>query len=168
MKKFRIVLFVLIIGACSNHSAYELPVKEYPQSFHQEVSKLPQDIQDKLKVPTEFPFDVEFFRFSTTPNVENIVYTSVEYEPLDGELSNKVNLSFTTYYNDKIDSPDSYKSIQLNNGAKAILKKDEEELKVLEWTDNDGDVQQLAVMFRDTELTNEDLKMMADSLHSVK
>jgi hypothetical protein len=168
MKKIFIVVFVLIIGACSKHSAYELPVKEYPQSFHQEVSKLPKDIQDKIKVPTEFPFDVEFFRFSTTPEVENIVYTSVEYEPLDGELSNKVNIGFTTYYNDKIDSSDSYESIELNNGEKAILKKDEEELKVLEWADNDGGVQQLAVMFRDTEITNEDLKMMADSLNLVK
>jgi hypothetical protein len=168
MKKIFIILLVLMNGACSNNSAYELPIKEYPQSFHQEVSKLPKDIQDKIKVPTEFPFDVEVFRFSTTPVVENIVYTSVEYEPLDSELSNKVNLSFTTYYNDKIDSSDSYESIELNNGEKAILKKDEEELKVLEWADNDGGVQQLAVMFRDTEITNEDLKMMADSLNSVK
>jgi hypothetical protein len=168
MKKICIVLFVLIIGACSNQSAYELPIKEYPQSFHQEVSKLPKDIQVKIKVPTEFPFDVEFFRFSTTPEVKNIVYTSVVYEPVDRELSNKVNLSFTTYYNDKVDSSKSYESIKLNNGELAILKKDEEELKVLEWADNDGDVQELAVMFKDTEITNEDLKMMADSLTSVK
>ncbi|MFI8574937.1 hypothetical protein ACIGEL_04425 [Rossellomorea aquimaris] len=168
MKKILIILLVLMNGACSNNSAYELPIKEYPQSFHQEVSKLPKDIQDKIKVPTEFPFDVEFFRFSTTPVVENIVYISVEFEPLDSELSNKVNLSFTTYYNDKVDSSNSYESIKLNNGELAILKKDEEELKVLEWSDKDGDVQELAVMFRDTEITNEDLKMMADSLNSVK
>jgi hypothetical protein len=168
MKKIFIVFFVLMIGACSNDRAYELPIKEYPQSFHQEVSKLPKDIQDKIKVPTEFPFEIEFFRFSTTPEVKNIVYTSVVYEPVDRELSNKVNLSFTTYYNDKVDSSNSYESIKLNNGEKAILKKDEEELKVLEWPDNDGDVQELAVMFRDTEITNEDLKMIADSLNSVK
>lgn len=168
MKKTFIVLFVLMIGACSNHSSYELPVKEYPQSFQQEISKLPKDIQDKIKVPTEFPFDVEFFRFSTTPEVKNIVYTSVEYEPVERELRNKVNLSFTTYYNDKVDSSNSYESIKLNNGELAILKKDEEELKVLEWSDKDGDVQELAVMFRGTEITNEDLKMMADSLNSVK
>jgi hypothetical protein len=61
MKKTCIVLFVLMIGACSNQSGYELPLKEYPQSFHNEVSKLPKD----------------------------------------GELSDKVNLSFTTYYNDR-------------------------------------------------------------------
>jgi hypothetical protein len=168
MKKILIILLVLMNGACSNNSAYELPIKEYPQSFHQEVSKLPKDIQDKIKVLTEFPFDVEFFRFSTTPEVKNIVYTSVEYEPVDSELSNKINLSFTTYYNDKVDSSNSYETIKLNNGELAILKKDEEELKVLEWSDKDGDVQELAVMFRDTEITNEDLKMMADSLNSVK
>ncbi|WGG44605.1 hypothetical protein [Rossellomorea sp. DA94] len=168
MKKIFIVFFVLMIGACSNHKAYELPIKEYPQSFHQEVSKLPKDIQDKTKVPTEFPFEVEFFRFSTTPEVKNIVYTSVEYEPVDSELSNKLNLSFTTYYNDKVESSNSYESIKLNNGEKAILKKDEEELKVLEWTDSNGDVQELAVMFSDTQITNEDLKMMADSLNSIK
>jgi hypothetical protein len=32
----------------------------------------------------------------------------------------------------EIDSPKSYESIELNNGVKAILKKDEQELKVLE------------------------------------
>ncbi|PFA68754.1 hypothetical protein CN378_05980 [Bacillus sp. AFS015802] len=168
MKKIYIVLFVLITVACSNQSAYDLPIKEYPQSFHQEISKLPKDIQVKIKVPTEFPFDVEFFRFSTTPEEKNIVYTSVIYEPVDHELSNKVNLSFTTYYSDKVDSSKSYESIKLNNGEVAILKKNEEELKVLEWADNDGDVQELAVMFKDTEITNADLKMMADSLTSVK
>ncbi|TMU83557.1 hypothetical protein FGG79_19195 [Bacillus sp. BHET2] len=161
-KKIFILVLIFILVACSNHSAYELPITKYPQSFQEEVSKLPEDIRDKMKVPTKFPFNVAFFRFSITP-----VYASVEYEPVDGELSDKVNLIFTTYYNDKIDSPKSYESIELSNGEKAILKKDEEELKVLEWAD-DGDVQQLAVMFRETKVTNEELKMMADSLITVK
>ncbi|OXS59563.1 hypothetical protein B0G93_11035 [Bacillus sp. V-88] len=161
-KKIFILLLIVTLGACSDHNKYELPISKYPESFQKEVSKLPEDIRDKMKVPTKFPFNVEFFRFSTTP-----AYSSVEYEPVDGELSDNVNLSFTTYYNDKIDSLKSYESIELNNGEKAILKNDEEDLKVLEWADN-GDVQQLAVMFRDTEITNQDLKIMADSLTTVK
>ncbi|MGG4166462.1 hypothetical protein ABEW00_03140 [Rossellomorea vietnamensis] len=161
-KKIFMLLLIVTLGACSNHNEYELPISKYPESFQIEVNKLPEYIQDKMKVPTKFPFNVELLRFTTTP-----AYASVEYEPVDGELSDKINLSFTTYYNNKIDSPKRFESIELSNGEKAILKHDEEELKVLEWADDD-DVQQLAVMFRDTKVTNEDLKMMAGSLMTVK
>ncbi|KUP08464.1 hypothetical protein Q73_06010 [Bacillus coahuilensis m2-6] len=60
MKKLLIiVLLTLSMVACSNKANYELPVDEYPQTIFDQISELPEEIQEKIIVPTEFPFKIE-------------------------------------------------------------------------------------------------------------
>jgi hypothetical protein len=167
MKKISILLFSLLIVACSNQQTSDLTLNEYPQTFHQEVSKLPKDIQEKMKVPTKFPFEVKFFRFSVSPEVKNgsVLFTSVEYEPVDTELSDKINMNITTYYDDELSTGET---IELSDGTEAVIKNKMEELKVIEWSKQKNVRHTLAVMHRNIDISIEQLKDMANSIIEVK
>ncbi|MFD2681800.1 hypothetical protein [Bacillus seohaeanensis] len=167
MKRIIILLCSLLMVACSNQHTFDLPLNEYPQTFHQEVSKLPKDIQEKMKVPTKFPFEVKFFRFSVSPEVKNgsVLFTSVEYEPVDAELSDKINMTITTYYDDELSTGET---IELSDGTEVVIKNNREELKEIEWSDQKNVRHTLAVMHKDIDISIEQLKNMANSIKEVK
>ncbi|MBM7585673.1 hypothetical protein JOC86_002215 [Bacillus pakistanensis] len=167
MNKIMIIIFCFMMVACSNQKTFELPLDEYPQTFLQEVSKLPKEYQEKMKVPTEFPFEVEFLNFSKDEVKEQVILTAVDFEPVDAELSDKINIHLTTSYAEGLDKTKSNQTTVLDGGVQAYIKKDEDDVKIIEWTDNDNVTHTLAMKSKGEKITISQLVIMANSMKEI-
>jgi hypothetical protein len=170
MKKLLLLILSMLMVACTNQTNHELPLDEYPQSFFERVSELPEDIQERMIVPTEFPFEVEkpFYHKNETPDGK-IILTAVDFNSVADEKKDKIVVNFTTSFvqgDDRFEK-DNLETIKLDNGIEAKVTKDTEEYKTIIWTEDNEAFHTLAILSRGKEITLEQLEIIANSMTSV-
>ncbi|WP_064090922.1 hypothetical protein [Rossellomorea aquimaris] len=171
MKRIFIIVLGLILIACSNQKTFELPVEEYPKTFTQEVNELPKENQEKMKVPTKFPFKVEYKNFSKDQMRNGkVLLTAVDFSHVDAKHKDRINIHFTTMHTENLETNiDTNQMIDLNDEIKAKIKKDEDHSKIIEWTDKDNITHNLGMMTSDYHepISLQQLVIMANSLMKV-
>ncbi|WP_421378088.1 hypothetical protein ACOJQI_12100 [Bacillus salacetis] len=165
-----IVIISFTMVACSNQTNYELPLDEYPQNFFNQVSELPQEIQEKMIVPTAFPFEIEepSYHKDETSDGE-IILTAIDFVSAAEEKTDKIVVHFTTSYLEGLNKIDEEGAgtLKLDNGIEAKIRKDNEEDKTIIWTNDNETFHTLSILSRGEKITLEQLAIIANSMTPV-
>jgi hypothetical protein len=153
--------------ACSNQTNYELPLDEYPQTFFDQISELPEEIQEKMIVPTEFPFKIEEPSYHKDETSDGkVILTALDFVSVAEEKTDKIVVHFTTSYLEVLDKSDEdgVETLKLDNGIEAKIRKDNEEDKTIFWTNDNETFNTLSILSRGEAITLEQLKIIANSM----
>lgn len=153
--------------ACTNQTNYELPLDEYPQAFFDQVNELPEEIQEKMIVPTEFPFTIEEPSYHKDETSDGkVILTALDFVSVAEEKDDKIVVHFTTSYLEGLNKfdKDGAETIKLDSGSEAKIRKDNEENKTIIWTTGNEAVHTLSILSRGQEITLEQLKIIANSM----
>ncbi|MGD6966373.1 hypothetical protein ACQCVP_08090 [Rossellomorea vietnamensis] len=168
MKKLlSILLLTLSMAACTNQTNYELPIDEYPQAFFDQVNELPEEIQEKMIVPTEFPFKVEEPSYHKDETSDGkVILTALDYVSVAEEKTDKIVVHFTTSYLEALDNFDKNgaETIKLDSGIEAKIRKDNEDNKTIIWTKDNQAFHTLSILSRGEEITLVQLETIANSM----
>jgi hypothetical protein len=165
MKKISIILIALTLIACTSQKRYDFPLDEYPETFFQQISKLPEENLEKMQAPTAFPFPSEYVTFTKNQNRNGIILTA----GIDYEYEDNVNIHFTIDFKNNLKEKRDLETIKLSNGAIALINKDEDKIKSVQWREQSTlyTLSMVASDQYDKKITVEQLTVMANSMKKI-
>ncbi|MRH41499.1 hypothetical protein GH741_02280 [Aquibacillus halophilus] len=138
---------------------------DYPEKVKAKIADLPEDVQNRLIVPTEFPDEPKSFTFRVDlvdPMQEESRILSTEFAYGGAEVG--WGLFVTTWHTEVIrDNVDPTETVTLDNGKEAIIFGNDSS-KSIEWKGEEGMYHNIMLMQLESQFTVDDLVKIANSM----
>ncbi|MDP5273012.1 hypothetical protein [Chengkuizengella axinellae] len=165
MKKIMMLSLILFLTACSGTDALEKLKKEYPESVKVVIEELPKEIQEKIAVPTKFPFEVTHVTAynSGNPLEDPMEVINTEFVFSDGE---SVNMHLYIYHTDFTFHPDDDEldTVTLMDDSIAYYNVSDGNFKSIRWKKEEKDFSIMLVSVKDEVFSLEDLVEVVNSI----